>query len=666
MTVENLNITVKTNADKAAPKLESLASAIDKLEVSVSKMTGLSNLANLASAVAQLSTSKVSVSIFNSMAKGIERLSEALATITEGDIVNLTMISDALAKLNGVNLSGVAGAARVVGKETNKAANGIKEVGDAANKSEKPLGNFLSSLKRIAFYRFIRSIIKGIGQAFQEGLEKAYLFSAGISDAMGHRFAAAMDNMKSSTNAMKGQLGSAFIGLLTALEPVIIRIVDLVTRVADAISQFFAAFTGTTYLKANKTAAKFADTMKKGGAAAKEWKNQLLGFDEINRLNEPSSGGGGSSTNPLKGYKFEDAPINEKLLKFIDMLKGKLAPAVERVKEAFQRLKGAWDRFVESITSDKALNDLITDMFVLADSTLLNGITVLADALTLVLDVLTALNTGDWSHVWFDFKQLLYDTIVLIMDFFVGVTNSVMDVLISLAKVIDGLIGTDFAGWLQGDKDAFNEMYTASRDSEDGLFGLKRTLGLTQSSTEKLAEEADKLTVNLDGVGAKAVDLGADITDVRSDVDWLLQGFRDFGSEVGWIITSLFQPLADLCAWIDSALQGFGLLKGINARVDAATADGSIYLQGFASGGFPTEGQLFLANEGSAPEMVGTMGGRTAVATNADIVEGIREGVYDAVVAANGNGGRDVQVRVYLDSREIKAGQQRLNRAWGV
>ena len=142
--------------------------------------------------------------------------------------------------------------------------------------------------------------------------------------------------------------------------------------------------------------------------------------------------------------------------------------------------------------------------------------------------------------------------------------------------------------------------------------------------------------------------------------------FHSFADDVAAIITSFFQPLADLCAWIDSALQGFGLLKGINARVDQMNADGSIYLQGFASGGFPTEGQLFLANEGSAPEMVGTMGGRTAVATNGDIVEGIRQGVYEAVVAGNNNGGGDVQVRVYLDSREIKAGQQRLNRAWGV
>ena len=64
--------------------------------------------------------------------------------------------------------------------------------------------------------------------------------------------------------------------------------------------------------------------------------------------------------------------------------------------------------------------------------------------------------------------------------------------------------------------------------------------------------------------------------------------------------------------------------------------------------------------------MVGTMGGHTAVANNDQIVEGIRQGVYDAVVAANGSGNHDVSVKVYLDSKEIRYGQQRLARASGV
>lgn len=50
---------------------------------------------------------------------------------------------------------------------------------------------------------------------------------------------------------------------------------------------------------------------------------------------------------------------------------------------------------------------------------------------------------------------------------------------------------------------------------------------------------------------------------------------------------------------------------------------------GFAEGGFPDAGQLFLARE-AGPEMVGTIGGRTAVANNDQIVDGISKGVRDA------------------------------------
>lgn len=589
MTVENLNISVKTNADKAAAKLLTLGSALEKVQGSA------------------------------------------------------------------VSVGGNAGA---------RAAKGVEQVGKAAEKANKPMNNFLASLKRIAFYRIIRGIIKSITQAFQEGLEKAYLFSAGVSGE-GNRFAAALDRMKSAGNQMKGQLGSAFIALLTAVEPVLIALINLVTKAADAISQFLSAFTGKTYLKANATAAKFADTMARGGAAAKEWKNQLLGFDEINRLNEPNQGGGGSAANPLEGYSFEDAPINDKILNFVNDIKEKLEPALERLKGAFERLKEAWGRFTESLGNNGTLKQFTEDLIALGGNAIINGLTVLSDTLTLILNVLTALNTGDWSPVWVSLKQLIYDVVVAVSDLAVGLTNLLYDALIGIMKPIDNLMGTDFAGWLQANKDAFNEMYNASKESTNGLFGLKRELGLTDQSLKDAAVESEKFETALVGVGTQSDTAENEVRGIRTAIDWVREGFRDFGTEVGYILSSMFSPLANLASWLDGILQRFGILNGINARVNQMNADGSIYLQGFASGGFPTEGQLFLANEGSAPEMVGTMGGRTAVATNGDIVEGIRQGVYEAVSAANG-GDKDVQVRVYLDSREIKAGQQRLNRAWGV
>jgi hypothetical protein len=54
----------------------------------------------------------------------------------------------------------------------------------------------------------------------------------------------------------------------------------------------------------------------------------------------------------------------------------------------------------------------------------------------------------------------------------------------------------------------------------------------------------------------------------------------------------------------------------------------------FAQGGFPTTGQMFVARE-AGPELVGTIGGRTAVANNDQIVAGITAGVESANARQN-------------------------------
>lgn len=57
-------------------------------------------------------------------------------------------------------------------------------------------------------------------------------------------------------------------------------------------------------------------------------------------------------------------------------------------------------------------------------------------------------------------------------------------------------------------------------------------------------------------------------------------------------------------------------------------------LQAYAAGGFPDAGQMFIARE-AGPEMVGTIGGRTAVANNDQIIDGIAEGVAEAEAEQN-------------------------------
>ena len=54
----------------------------------------------------------------------------------------------------------------------------------------------------------------------------------------------------------------------------------------------------------------------------------------------------------------------------------------------------------------------------------------------------------------------------------------------------------------------------------------------------------------------------------------------------------------------------------------------------YATGGYPTTGQMFIARE-AGPEYVGTMGGHTAVANNDQIVAGISSGVASANAEQN-------------------------------
>lgn len=502
-------------------------------------------------------------------------------------------------------------AAERAGKATQQAAKGIKDLIKRASESKGPLGNFAASLKRIAFYRFLRTIIREITQAFSEGLKNAYLFSQGI-EGDGHRFAEALDQMKSASTQMKNQLGSAFISLLTAIAPVIIRIIELVTKAADAIAQFFAAFTGNTYLKANSVTDHFAETMKAGGAAAKEWKNQLLGFDEINRLNEPSGGGGGGGSLLDPSTMFKKSPIDPKILETVQFLKDNFE-TIKTLAIAIGLALAAWK-----------IGNFISNL--LDVGTHLGSILAIAVAIggtfLFIKGACDAWKNGvDWENLAMMIGGCAIVALALGLAF--GAVAAAVVLLVGgIAMLVIGI-----RDWIKNGK----------------------------LSTETFwLLEAAVVAVGI----ALAIICGWPALIVAAFAALALAVAKYWGQ-----IVAFFRNIVE---WIDGIAQKFyNLPIWEGGRTGNEGDDGIDWSTiGFASGGFPNEGQLFYARE-SGPELVGTMGGRTAVANNQEITEGIRQAVYDAMMAAN-NGNGDVSVRVFLDSREIKSGQQRLNRAMGA
>lgn len=108
----------------------------------------------------------------------------------------------------------------------------------------------------------------------------------------------------------------------------------------------------------------------------------------------------------------------------------------------------------------------------------------------------------------------------------------------------------------------------------------------------------------------------------------------------------------DVPEWLQSAL-GFKSIK-----VGFSVPEVSI--PRLATGGFPDKGGLFIAHE-SGPELVGTIGNRSAVVNNDQIVASVEGGVYRGMrdaLAENGNAsnGDNRPIYIIIDGNDINKG----------
>ena len=97
----------------------------------------------------------------------------------------------------------------------------------------------------------------------------------------------------------------------------------------------------------------------------------------------------------------------------------------------------------------------------------------------------------------------------------------------------------------------------------------------------------------------------------------------------------------------------------------------------YEKGGFPNTGELFWARENGKPEMIGNIGGNTAVANNDDIVKAVSAGVAHAVagvMSSSKNSGINsnpvIEVTVKADSetlyRAVKKGEKKASGRYGT
>ena len=198
-------------------------------------------------------------------------------------------------------------------------------------------------------------------------------------------------------------------------------------------------------------------------------------------------------------------------------------------------------------------------------------------------------------------------------------------------------------------KQVFGELEESGKKSSSAT-GKEITNGLSEGITSKISDvdKAGKLIVEKTDAAVRAAAQIQSPSKLFAEnggyiVDGLIQGIEEkliaLKESVATVITSVLSKSSATSFGVDFGKNlakgvadgfksmSFPTLKGTVNVTDGGSA--SLTLRAYANGGFPETGQMFIAREAGA-EMVGSIGRRTAVANNDQIVDGIANGVAEA------------------------------------
>lgn len=205
---------------------------------------------------------------------------------------------------------------------------------------------------------------------------------------------------------------------------------------------------------------------------------------------------------------------------------------------------------------------------------------------------------------------------------------------------------------------AFNEVCDRWGAAEQTAISIRRSLkSETDAATDYMSTHApEAFDKTMNALGTLASTKSADIR-----------------NKVQENVKAALTPNVDLSEWektgrgmVTSLLKGtmikatdYGWNANITLKKSALTGPSAMASRFYnyttrASGGFPDVGEMFIARE-SGPELVGSINGKTAVANNDQITEGIARAVYSAMMSAKSSGNNKIELhnQITLDGRVV-------------
>lgn len=165
--------------------------------------------------------------------------------------------------------------------------------------------------------------------------------------------------------------------------------------------------------------------------------------------------------------------------------------------------------------------------------------------------------------------------------------------------------------------------------------GVKEGLGIHSPSTvfEEIGENLIQGLVN--GIGNIWNTLTSKFDDIKNltNFSWSLPSLK---------VPQMYWSTMPAPEWAAKILKALSLPTNV-PKLNVS------WVEQYAEGGFPSSGQLFIANE-AGPELVGNIGNRTAVANKDQITTAIANATYEAISRAlaenNQNNGQPIIVNV--------------------
>ena len=429
-----------------------------------------------------------------------------------------------------------------------------------------------------------------------------------------------MNYYLSQNDSLKAKLNGCYYALGSLFAPVLEYVIKLFGYLLSIANAFLKGlgFAGI----------KMGGVAKSAGAAVKQMK-QLAGFDELNNLSSDSGGGGGGGgvgfSDPLAGID-QNAKwllwIQEHAKEILNIFVAIAAvimsffpdSLITKIAGVFMTFKGISD-IVEAI---KKINE--EGWSLETASLLLRGIGETIAGLSLLF--------GNWIGV-------VIGLIILVVSYVVEHWEEIKK------NIKDGLEKIKEWG-----KDLFERITTRVAEIKENIKtklsemienGKQKVRDFAESVKNKLKEMWDKIK----GMFSKGGEGFKSITDgIKSALKgWLNRMIDGINNVIYTPLSKVQSLLSTLRNWSFMGMRPFSGLPYVWIP----------QIPHLATGGFPEDG-LFMANHG---ELVGKFAnGKTAVANNEQIIEGIKRGVIDAMTEVNSRSDdTSGPVNLYIDGK---------------